>query len=163
MDPEPGRPDPLRDRGQGHEAAQVGTTWALQKGQDWIAPFYRSIATCLTFGMSAKDIMLAHFAQGHRPVVGRPADARPLRRPPPQHPVRCSPVATQILHAVGIALAARVRGERGGAHVDRRRSSNQGEVHEAINFAAIHRLPFIFLVENNGYAISVPRRWDLGA
>jgi len=42
--------------GQGHEGAQVGIAWAFQRGHDWIAPFYRSIATCLTFGMSARDI-----------------------------------------------------------------------------------------------------------
>ena len=41
--------------GQGHEGAQVGIAWAFEKGKDWIAPFYRSIATCLTFGMSPRD------------------------------------------------------------------------------------------------------------
>ena len=45
--------------GQGHEGAQVGIAWAFQRGHDWIAPFYRSIATCLTFGMSPRDIMTA--------------------------------------------------------------------------------------------------------
>jgi 2-oxoisovalerate dehydrogenase E1 component alpha subunit len=71
-------------------------------------------------------------------------------------------VATQILHAVGIALAAKVR------HTDQvamtfmgEGSSNQGDVHEGLNFAAIHRLPFVFVVENNGYAISVPAEKEL--
>jgi 2-oxoisovalerate dehydrogenase E1 component alpha subunit len=73
-----------------------------------------------------------------------------------------SPVATQILHAVGIALAAKIR------HLDQvavaimgEGSSNQGDVHEALNFAAIHHLPFVFIVENNGYAISVPAEKEL--
>jgi 2-oxoisovalerate dehydrogenase E1 component alpha subunit len=46
--------------GQGQEGAQVGIAWAFERGHDWIAPFYRSIATCLTFGMSPRDIMTAH-------------------------------------------------------------------------------------------------------
>jgi len=53
--------------GQGHEGAQVGIAWAFQKGHDWIAPFYRSIATCLTFGMSARDIMTAQYRVAKRP------------------------------------------------------------------------------------------------
>ena len=52
--------------GQGHEGAQVGMTWALDKGKDWIAPFYRSIATCLTFGMRARDILTAQYAKAAR-------------------------------------------------------------------------------------------------
>src|SRR5207244_368741 len=56
--------------GQGHEGAQVGVTWALEKGKDWIAPFYRSIATCLTFGMSARDILTAQYATASDPSSG---------------------------------------------------------------------------------------------
>jgi 2-oxoisovalerate dehydrogenase E1 component alpha subunit len=73
-----------------------------------------------------------------------------------------SPVATQILHAVGIALAARIRGvDQVAVAVMGEGSSNQGDVHEALNFAAIHRLPFVLIVENNGYAISVPAEKQL--
>jgi len=68
-----------------------------------------------------------------------------------------SPVATQLLHAVGIALAAKIRKTGQVAlTVMGEGSSNQGDVHEGLNFAAIHKLPFVFVVENNGYAISVP-------
>jgi 2-oxoisovalerate dehydrogenase E1 component alpha subunit len=68
-----------------------------------------------------------------------------------------SPVATQLLHAVGLALAAKIRGTGQVAMtVMGEGSSNQGDVHEGLNFAAIHKLPFVFVVENNGYAISVP-------
>ena len=56
--------------GQGHEGAQVGIAWALEKGNDWIAPFYRSIATCLTFGMSPRDIMTAQYATASDPSSG---------------------------------------------------------------------------------------------
>jgi 2-oxoisovalerate dehydrogenase E1 component alpha subunit len=73
-----------------------------------------------------------------------------------------SPVATQILHAVGIALAAKIRGTGQVAMCTMGEgSSNQGDVHEAMNFAGIHKLPFIFCVENNGYAISVPSSMQL--
>ncbi len=143
--------------GQGHEGAQVGVTWALQRGHDWIAPFYRSIAMCMTFGMSARDIMLAQYAKSSDPSSGG-------RQMPGHYGDRkrnllsvSSPVATQILHAVGIALAAKIRGTGQVALAAMGEgSSNQGDVHEALNFAAIHKLPFVFLVENNGYAISVP-------
>src|SRR5881397_2194533 len=68
-----------------------------------------------------------------------------------------SPVATQLLHAVGIALAAKIRKTGQVALTTMGEgSSNQGDVHEGLNFAAIHKLPFVFVVENNGYAISVP-------
>jgi 2-oxoisovalerate dehydrogenase E1 component subunit alpha len=148
--------------GQGHEGAQVGVTWAFRKGHDWIAPFYRSIAMCLTFGMSPRDILLAQYAKatdpssGGRQMPGHYGDRR--------HNLLSvsSPVATQILHAVGIALAAKIRGTGQVALAAMGEgSSNQGDVHEALNFAAIHKLPFVFLVENNGYAISVPSSREL--
>jgi 2-oxoisovalerate dehydrogenase E1 component alpha subunit len=73
-----------------------------------------------------------------------------------------SPVATQLLHAVGIALAAKIRktGQVAMASMGEG-SSNQGDVHEGLNFAAIHKLPFVFVVENNGYAISVPAAMEV--
>ena len=87
--------------GQGHEGAQVGIAWAFEKGHDWIAPFYRSIATCLTFGMSARDIMTAQYATANDPSSGG-------RQMPGHYGSRehnlvsvSSPVATQLLHAVG--------------------------------------------------------------
>jgi 2-oxoisovalerate dehydrogenase E1 component alpha subunit len=143
--------------GQGHEGAQVGMAWAFEKGHDWIAPFYRSIATCLTFGMSPRDIMTAQYATANDPSSGG-------RQMPGHYGSRehnlvsvSSPVATQLLHAVGIALAAKIRKPGQVAMTSMGEgSSNQGDVHEGLNFAAIHKLPFIFVVENNGYAISVP-------
>jgi 2-oxoisovalerate dehydrogenase E1 component alpha subunit len=143
--------------GQGHEGAQVGIAWPLEKGKDWIAPFYRSIATCLTFGMSARDILTAQYATANDPSSGG-------RQMPGHYGSHAnnivsvsSPVATQLLHAVGIALAAKIRRTGQVALTTMGEgSSNQGDVHEGLNFAAIHKLPFIFVVENNGYAISVP-------
>ena len=95
---------------------------------------------------------------GHRPVVGRPPDAGPLRRRTSTTSCRVSsPVATQLLHAVGHRAGRQDPQDRPGRDdVHGRGCSNQGDVHEGLNFAAIHKLPFIFVVENNGYAISVP-------
>ena len=143
--------------GQGHEGAQVGIAWAFQRGHDWIAPFYRSIATCLTFGMSPRDILTAQYATANDPSSG--GRQMPGHYGSHEHNLVSvsSPVATQLLHAVGIALAAKVRKTGQVAMTSMGEgSSNQGDVHEGLNFAAIHRLPFVFVVENNGYAISVP-------
>ena len=148
--------------GQGHEGAQVGLAWALQRGHDWIAPFYRSIATCLTFGMTPRDLMLAQYAKASDP--GSAGRQMPGHYGSPEHHLVSvsSPVATQILHAVGIALAAKIRGlDQVAVTMMGEGSSNQGDVHEALNFAAIHRLPFVLIVENNGYAISVPAEKEL--
>ena len=143
--------------GQGHEGAQVGITWPLEKGHDWIAPFYRSIATCLTFGMSPRDILTAQYATANDPSSG--GRQMPGHYGSHEHNLVSvsSPVATQLLHAVGIALAAKIRKTGQVAMTTMGEgSSNQGDVHEGLNFAAIHKLPFVFVVENNGYAISVP-------
>jgi 2-oxoisovalerate dehydrogenase E1 component subunit alpha len=143
--------------GQGHEGAQVAIAWALERGKDWVAPFYRSIGTLLAFGMGARDIMTAQFAKavdvssGGRQMPGHYGSQ-------PKHLVSLSsPVATQMLHAVGIALAAKIRktGEVAMSSMGEG-SANQGDVHEGLNFAGIHKLPFILVIENNGYAISVP-------
>lgn len=143
--------------GQGHEGAQVGLTFDLRKGHDWLVPFYRSVAACLTFGMTPRDLMTAQYA--------RADDVSSGGRQMPGHygaAIRnilstSSPVATQLLHAVGIALAARVRGtDQVALTALGEGSSNQGDFHEGLNFAGIHQLPVVFVVENNGYAISVP-------
>jgi len=143
--------------GQGHEGAQVATSWAMRKGQDWMAPFYRSIASAMTFGMSAEDIITAHLAKaddvssGGRQMPGHYGGA-------PYNIVSLSsPVGTQVLHAVGIAMGAWVRGDDVVTMTQfGEGTSNQGEIHEAMNFAGVHHLPVIFVCENNGYAISVP-------
>jgi 2-oxoisovalerate dehydrogenase E1 component alpha subunit len=143
--------------GQGHEGAQVGIAWPMDPSKDWFAPFYRSIATCLTFGMSARDILTAQYAKAIDPSSGgrqMPGHYGSIDN----HLVSLSsPVATQMLHAVGIALAAKIRktGQVAMSSLGEG-SANQGDVHEGLNFAGVHKLPFILIVENNGYAISVP-------
>lgn len=149
--------------GQGHEGAQVGITWPMRRNHDWMAPFYRSIAATMTFGMSAEDIITAHLAKGD--------DVSSAGRQMPGHyggaPYNIvsvsSPVGTQVLHAVGIAMGAWVRGDDVVAITYfGEGTANQGEVHEAMNFAGVHKLPVIFVCENNGYAISVPLEKQVG-
>jgi 2-oxoisovalerate dehydrogenase E1 component alpha subunit len=149
--------------GQGHEAAQIGTTWPMRPNQDWMAPYYRSIASAITFGMSVEDIITAHLAKGDdvssggRQMPGHYGAAR-------YNIVSLSsPVGTQVLHAVGIAMGAWVKGEDVVAITSfGEGTSNQGEIHEAMNFAGVHKLPVIFVCENNGYAISVPLDQQVG-
>jgi 2-oxoisovalerate dehydrogenase E1 component alpha subunit len=143
--------------GQGHEGAQVATAWPMRPGQDWMAPFYRSIASAMTFGMSAEDIVTAHLAKGDDVSSGGRQMPGHYGGAPYNIVSLSSPVGTQVLHAVGIAMAAWVRGDDVVAMTQfGEGTSNQGEVHEAMNFAGVHKLPVIFVCENNGYAISVP-------
>ena len=143
--------------GQGHEGAQVGLAYPLRKGHDWMVPYYRSVASLITFGMSPREIMLAQFARGVDPSSGG-------RQMPGHYGIKdrnilsvSSPVATQLLHATGIAWAAKLRKtEQVVITYIGEGSSNQGDFHEGLNFAGIHKLPVIYVVENNGYAISVP-------
>jgi 2-oxoisovalerate dehydrogenase E1 component alpha subunit len=107
--------------------------------------------------MSPRDIMTAQYATASDPSSG--GRQMPGHYGSHEHNLVSvsSPVATQLLHAVGIALAAKIRKTGQVAlTIMGEGSSNQGDVHEGLNFAAIHKLPFIFVVENNGYAISVP-------
>ncbi len=149
--------------GQGHEAAQVGVAAALRPGVDWVAPYYRDLAFCLAMGMSARDFMMSVFA--------RAADPNSGGRQMPSHfglarariVTTSSTVATQVLHAAGIAYAARVRGlDEVVVTSLGEGSTSKGDWHEALNFAGVHKLPFICLVEDNDYAISVPHRLQMG-
>ena len=143
--------------GQGHEGAEVGIVSSLRQGHDWLVPYYRSIAAVLSFGMTPREILLAQFARATDPSSG--GRQMPGHYGSADHNIltTSSPVATQLLHAVGIALAAKVRRTGQVALTELGEgSSNQGDFHEGLNFAGIHRLPVVFVVENNGYAISVP-------
>jgi 2-oxoisovalerate dehydrogenase E1 component alpha subunit len=143
--------------GQGHEGAEAGVTAALEPGRDWFLPYYRSMAGVMAMGMTPREVFLHQFGKADDPGSG--GRQMPSHYGHAGHRIftSSSPVGTQALHAAGIALAAKLRGERQVALVAMGEgSANQGDVHEALNFAGVHRLPMILLVENNGYAISVP-------
>ncbi len=142
----------------GHEATAVGFALALDSTQDYLVPHYRDLAALLVWGVTPRDVMCHLLAKAPDPgSAGRQmyahfgdAQRRILSVSSPQ--------PNQVTHAVGLALAAKYRREStvtwcgfGDG------SSSKGDVHESMNFAAIHRLPIIFCCENNGYAISVPQ------
>jgi 2-oxoisovalerate dehydrogenase E1 component alpha subunit len=141
----------------GHEATQVGAAFALRRGYDYVVPYYRDLALVLALGLSARDFVLGLFGKQGEPSSGG-------RQMPSHWSSRAlnlvstsSPVATQIPHAAGIALGIKLRGDdRLALTCIGEGSTSQGEWYEGLNWAAVHRLPFICLVQNNVYAISVP-------
>ena len=144
---------------QGHEAAQIGSVYALKRGTDQFYIYYRDLAVMLTLGMTPREIMLGFTAKVGEPLSG--ARQFPTHGAYPEIGLinLSNVIATQLPQAVGAALAIRMRREEGivisyfgdGA-------SSFGDSHEAMNFAAIHKLPVIFMCENNKYATSVPQR-----
>jgi TPP-dependent pyruvate/acetoin dehydrogenase alpha subunit len=143
---------------EGHEACQVGTAWPMRPGTDVWLPYYRDLAVVLRAGMTPYEVFLGVFAKADDPSSGG--------RQMPSHwghrPLRIisgsSPIATQVPHAAGIAYAVKMHREDtvvacwfgDGA-------TSEGDWHEGLNFAGIHRLPVVFICENNHYAISVPQ------
>lgn len=142
---------------QGHEAAQVGSAWAMRPGLDVMAPYYRDLAAALVFGVSPRDVLLEALGRAGAPWTGGRQLPAHYGSPALKILTSSSAVATQICHATGAALASKLR--RDGAVTicyfgDG--ATSEGDFHEGLNFAAIHHLPVIFVCENNGRAISVP-------
>ncbi|MGB6692450.1 MAG: dehydrogenase E1 component subunit alpha/beta [Terracidiphilus sp.] len=165
--------------GAGHEALQVGAALALRPGYDWFFPYYRDRALCLALGVTPTEMELQAVGAGTDPASGG-------RQMPTHWSNRrlhivstSSSTTTQLLHAVGCAEAGRYFTRHPDAaekvpgdyrefhdvefHGDEvvltslgEGSTSQGEFWEAISTASNQRLPVIFLVEDNGYAISVP-------
>jgi 2-oxoisovalerate dehydrogenase E1 component alpha subunit len=141
---------------QGHEGSGVGSAFALDPQRDVMVPYYRSLAAVLAFGVTPLQVFLSALAKADDPMTGG-------RQMPahyglaPRILTSGSPVATQIPHAAGAALASKIRGDGGVSIVYfGEGASSKGDFHEGLNFAAIHKLPAIFVCENNQYAISVP-------
>lgn len=140
----------------GHEGAQVGSAWAFEKAKDVFCPYYRDLALVLVAGLTPAEVFMGLF--------GKAADPSSGGRQMPAHwgsrsrniITGSSPIATQVLHAAGIALAKKIKksdaivgtwfGEGG---------TSEGDWHGAMNMAGIHQLPLVFVCENNQYAISV--------
>lgn len=142
---------------QGQEAAQVGAAFALDKEKDYVLPYYRDVGVVLTFGMTAKDLMLSAFAKAEDPNSGGRQMPGHFGQKKNRIVTGSSPVTTQVPHAVGVALAGRMEGKDLVTFVTfGEGSSNQGDFHEGANYAGVHKLPVIFMCENNKYAISVP-------
>lgn len=148
---------------QGQEAAQIGAAFALNRQEDYIAPYYRDLGVVLAFGMTAKELMLSAFAKAEDPNSGGRQMPSHFGQKKNRILTGSSPVTTQLPHAVGVALAARMEKKEFVSFVTLGEgSSNQGDFHEGLNFAGVHKLPVITMVENNKYAISVPAEKQLG-
>ena len=148
---------------QGHEAAQMGAFWAAVRYAPSLAifPYYRALGMAIAAGITPTEALLSILAKAGDPTSG----ARQF----PLHGAVLTPklkvintsnvVASQIPHAVGYALGCRMSSDPtvtittfgDGA-------TSQGDWHEGMNYAGIHKLPVVFICENNGFAISVPQR-----
>jgi 2-oxoisovalerate dehydrogenase E1 component alpha subunit len=131
---------------RGQEACQVGAVTAMAE-RDWLFPTYRDSMALVSRGINPVEVLTllrGDWHCGYDPY---------LHRTGPQ----CTPLATNTLHAVGLAHAAKLAGEDSVAVVlvgDG--ATSEGDTHEALNIAAVWQAPVVFLVQNNGYAISVP-------
>ena len=155
---------PFVGSSRGHEGIQVAATAALDRERDWLVPHYRGLANAVVMGLTAREWMLAVFAKADDPLSGGrniPGGCFSSRR------LRIASVsqgvATWVPKAAGIGYASKLRGD--GAVVlcsfgDG--ATSEGDWHEGLNFAATHKLPVVFVCENNGYAISVPLRLQAG-
>ncbi len=140
----------------GHEAVQVAAARAFRPGKDWFYPYYRDMALCAALGMTDQEFMLN--------AMNREADPNSHGRQMPMHyghknlriVNQSSPTGTQFLQAVGIALGAKRLGRDEVVYVSAGEGTcSQGDFHEALNWAAREKLPVIFLIQHNDYAISV--------
>ena len=136
---------PFAITGQGHEACQVGSAFALRPGRDWALPYYRDIGVVLALGMTSREIMLHFLARASDPCSGGRQMPNHWSSPSLRIVTSSSVVATQIPHAVGVALASKLRGEDDVTLVYfGEGATSQGDFHEGLNFASIHKLPVIF-------------------
>lgn len=148
----------------GHEGAEVGSAWCIRRGTDWVHPYYRDVGVALVLGQSLKDQFLGVFAKATDPNSAGRQIVNQFSDVEAKIVTGSVCIATQFPQAAGIALAVKMRGEDsvvftyGGDG-----STSPGDFHEAVNFAAIHALPVVFIIENNLYAISTPNSLQMSA
>lgn len=142
---------------QGQEAAQIGAAFAIDRSKDYVAPYYRDLAMVLALGMTPQELMLFSYAKQDDPNSGGRQMPGHYGQKKNRIITGSSPVTTQVPHAVGFALAAKMKKKDFVTLVALGEgSTNQGDFHEGLNFAGVHKLPVITFVQNNKYAISVP-------
>lgn len=145
--------------GAGHEAVQAAAALVLKPGSDWVYPYYRDRALLLMLGVTAEDMLLQ--------AVGAARDPHSGGRQMPSHwssqqlriVTSSSPTGTQYLQAAGCAhgkILSNVKSDEITLVCSGEGATSEGEFWEAMNVACMERLPLLVLVEDNGYAISVP-------
>lgn len=141
----------------GHEMIGVFCGQMLEAGLDWALPYYRDRAFAVGFGCKLEDLFAAFLAR----EIPHHSGGRMM----PEHfshkemniPCQSSVVGSQFLQAVGVAKGLQVTGREGVVYVSGGDgSTSQGDFHEALNFASLHKLPVLFVIQDNGWAISVP-------
>ncbi len=145
--------------GAGHEAVQVAAGMTLRPGVDWALPYYRDRALALTLGMTPEDMLLQAVGAARDPSSGGRQMPSHWSSPSLHIVSGSSPTGTQFLHAVGCAEGKRYRPTAPDEITlvcSGEGATSEGEFWEAMNIACLERMPLLFLVEDNGYAISVP-------
>lgn len=140
---------------EGHEAVQAGTGMAFVRGKDLLYPYYRNTGIVLACGFDLADVFRSQFARATDTTGGRSIINHVTGKERGIASIS-SIIASQCTHAVGAAFALHYRGERDRAVFCTfgEGATSEGEWHESVNFAAIHRLPVVFVCENNQWAIS---------
>ncbi len=143
---------------RGHEKLQIGMTLLLEPRHDWFFTYYREIAIPIGLGMPLRDLFLG--------MLNRGGDPNSNGRNMPEHfssrelnlVSQTASTGTQFLPAVGMARALRRDGSDAVVYASSGEgATSEGEFFEALNWAARERLPVLFVIQNNGYAISVPQ------
>lgn len=144
--------------GSGHETAQTAIGMAMTPGKDWGWTYYRDIAFSFQMGFSLKDYFLLAFGKPDDPASGGRQMPGHYGHPKLNLPTQSSPTGTQFLNAVGCAMASKKDGTDEVTYVaSGEGTTSQGEFYEAVNWATRSKLPVLFTIQDNGYAISVPR------
>jgi 2-oxoisovalerate dehydrogenase E1 component len=143
--------------GSGHEAIQVALAMAMEAGKDWFFTYYRDNAIATALGITPEMIFQHIMGRATDPFTGGRQMAMHLGSAELRMPVASSPTGSQYLQAVGAAMSAVFRKTDEVVYVGGGEgSTSEGEFFEAINWAARKKLPVIFCIQNNGFAISVP-------
>ncbi|MDQ1266293.1 MAG: 2-oxoisovalerate dehydrogenase component [Bacteroidota bacterium] len=142
----------------GHEAVQTAVALSLTPKKDWGWTYYRDMAFAYSMGFTTKEYFLLAFGKPDDPAAGGKQMPGHYGHPHLNMPTQSSSTGTQYLNAVGTALASRKNGADEVVYVaSGEGTTSQGEFYEAVNWASREKLPVLFTIQDNGYAISVPR------
>ncbi len=143
--------------GSGHEAAQVAMALAMRPGHDWAYPYYRDLAFSLQYGYTIEEVFLESLHRRGGPSSNGFSMPSHYGHKRLRIVAQSSPTGTQYLQAVGTAMGSRWDGTDEVVYVSSGEgATSEGEFHEAVSWAVRGKFPVIFVVQNNGYAISVP-------